>query len=337
MAPEPVRGDETPAARLRRQIEGFEATALIHAAVRLDLPDRMGDGDWDPARLAAALDCPPDGLERLLRALADLGLCDQPGPGTYRLSETGACLRRDAPGAHREQVLIAVAQYWDAWAGLADCVRSGTPAFLSRHGLSPWAWRRRHPAEGAVFDAWLVKETAQVAPSILAAVDFAGVTRVADLGGGGGGLLAAVLEAHPGITGVLFDQAEVLAEAAPALARRGLEARVEAVTGDFFAGIPVQADRYLLKSVLHDWDDAACGRLLARCREAMAPGSRLLVIERLLPAPAAVRLDLRMMVITGGRERMLADYEGLLGAAGFDLAGTTATASGFAVLDARPR
>jgi AraC-like DNA-binding protein len=334
--------EASPGDFLRRQIEGYQATALIYAAVNLGLPDHMQDGDWNIDQLAEDLDCPIQGLHRVLRALTAIGICEQPNEDIYRLTQAGALLSTDSSSPHRELVKIAVEQYWNPWANLADCVRSGQPAFERLQGMSPWQWRSQHVAQGVDFNSWLAKETTLAAHSVLEAVDFSVVHRLADIGGGSGGLVAKVLEVFPHLTGVLFDQPHVIDQARQALGSQGLLGRVELSEGDFFRAIPVKADLYLLKSILHDWNDACCETILRNCRSAMSPGSRLLVIERMLGSSPhtdseTVMIDIRMMLITGGRERMLFEYEQLLRKSGLKVSKIVPARSGLSVIEAIPQ
>lgn len=336
------RNVSSPGDCLSRQIEGYQTTALIYAAVGLGLPDCMRGNGWEVEQLAESLDCPVQGLDRLLRALTSIGICEQLDGRTYRLTETGALLRKDSSSPHREMVRIAVEQYWHPWADLADCIRSGQPAFEKLHGMDPWEWRRQQVPQGADFNSWLAKETSRAARSILEAVDFSAVHRLADIGGGSGGLLAEMVGAFPHLTGVLFDQSHVIGQARQALGRQGLLDRMELTEGDFFRRVPVKADMYVLKSILHDWNDACCGTILRNCRSAMDPGSRLLVVERILEPsacadPGTAMIDIRMMLITGGRERMLFEYEKLLRECGLLISRVIPTRSGVSVIEAVPQ
>ena len=218
-------------------------------------------------------------------------------------------------------------------------MRSERSAFDAAFGTTPREYRRAHPRIGASFDAWLAGETRAHCAAVVTALDLRGVARVADIGGGGGALLQALLEAHPQLAGVLFDQPHVIRAAARGFDAAIAAGRVELAGGDFFAAVPVQAGLYLLKSVIHDWDDADSVRILGNCRAAMPAGARLALIERVLPArarddTATVLVDVQMMAITGGRERRLDEFEALLRDAGLAPSGVTRTASGFAIIEA---
>ncbi len=268
-----------------------------------------------------------------------IGLCaEQPG-GRFALTETGRALAPDAHSTLREKLLIVVEQYWRPWANLAACVKTGTPAFEQVFGESVGAWRRAHPEAGAVFEAYVEGETFAQSQPIVDALDLAGVKTVAEIGGGHGALLAAVLLAHPHANGVLMDVPHKLSGARVYLQSDGLAGRVGLMAGDMLKAMPVEADLYLLKSVLQQHDDAPARAILENCRKAMKSGARLVVIERLLPEhatddPAAVMLDLHMMAITGGKARTESEIRALIGDAGLSPADLSATRTGLSLIAA---
>ncbi len=319
------RSEPDAEARLRQQIEAYHDAALAYACVKLGLPETMGAEAWTADDLAKTLDLSAPHLLRTLRGLVTIGLCAA-GPGeSFALTDTGRALAPDAHSTLREKLLIVVEQYWRPWANLASCVKTGTPAFEQTFGEPVGAWRRSHPEQGAVFEAYVEGETfAQSAP-IVAALDLAGVNTIAEIGGGHGALLAAVLLAHLDLHGILMDVPHKLAGARVYLQSDGLAGRVGLVGGDASVAVTVAADLYLLKSVLQQHGDGQARQLLENCRKAMKPGAKLVVIERLLPEtatddPAAVMLDLHMMAITGGRVRSLPEMKALLASAGLSVA-----------------
>jgi hypothetical protein len=323
---------------LRQQIEAYHAAALAYACVKLGLPETMGAKAWTAGQLAKALDLSAPHLLRTLRGLVTLGLIEELPGESFALTDASRALAPDAHSTLREKLLIVVEQYWQPWANLATCVKTGTPAFESVFGASVGDWRRDHPEQGAVFEAYLEGETFAQAGPIVAALDLTGVKTVAEIGGGHGALLAAVLLAHPDVTGILMDAPHKLAGARVYLQSDGLAGRVGLVGGDASVAVTVEADIYLLKSVLQQHDDAHARTILENCRKAMADGARLIVIERLMPEratddPAAVILDLHMMAITGGRARTKAEMEALIADAGLAAAAITATGEGLAFIE----
>jgi AraC-like DNA-binding protein len=326
-------------ARLGLKIAAYHDAGLLYAAVKLGLPERLGARAWTADALAAELGLSPPHLQRLLRGLTSLGICAECPAGTFALTPEGECL---LPGARLwAKVQIVVAQYWWPWANLAATIETGQPAFEHVFGTNVFDWRRDHAQAGGLFDSYLAKETLAQAAPIVAALDLSGVRIVADIGGGYGSLLAALLQAHAHLAGILFDRPHRIEAALPFLQSQGVAGRVQRIGGDPLAAIPVEAGLYLLSGVLQQWDDAQARAILANCRQAMPDGARLAIIERLLPEqasddPDAIMLDLHMMTITGGRARSLAAFQAMLSQAGLTLAQVTRIPSGLSIIEALP-
>jgi predicted O-methyltransferase YrrM len=229
-----------------------------------------------------------------------------------------------------------------SWSGLLDAVRTGAPAFDHVFGMSLAAYLGEHPAASRHFDKRATGNTARVADRVAASYDFRRVRRLVDVGGGYGTLSAAILRANPDLRGVVFDQPHVVEGARRYLAAAGVADRCEVIGGSFFEKIPPGGDAYLLKSVLHDWDDDRALAILATCREAMAGGGTLLLVERVMPADdepscEVALYDLMMLVLSGGRERTVVEFDALLTRAGCTLARVVPTPSSFSILEAVPR
>jgi hypothetical protein len=327
--------------RLRSAIEAYHASALAYAAVKLRLPDRMGERDWTAEELAADMRLSPPHLRRFLRGLVTLGICEERADRTFALTNLGQSLKLGSPSRLGEKVSIVVEQYWRPWADLISTLRTGTPAFDHAFGMPVLEWRRANPEAGALYSTYLAEESFAQAADILDGIDFAGVKTVAQIAGGYGGLLAAVLTAHPGLDGVLFSPPHVIEKATAFLAAHRVAERVRLIGGDVGADIPVEADLYLLKGALQQWDDANAAAILKACRKAMRPRARLLIIERTMPEragddPAAIMNDLHLMTIAGGRARTIAEFEVLLAQAGLMRTEVTATRSGLSIVEAVP-
>jgi len=323
--------------RLRRQIEAYHEAALLYAAVKLGLPDRMGKRRWAPEQLAHELRLSAPHLHRVLRGLCTIGLCEERPNASFALTPFGQSLASGSHSRLAEKVQIVVGQYWQPWAKLVASLETGKPAFEHVFGMSVGDWRRAHAEQGALFDSYVAKETLAQAVPIIEALDFSGAGTVADISGGYGGLLAAILQAHPHLAGILFERPHTIEAARSFLQSQGVADRVRLVGGNLLAGIPIQADLYLLKGVLQQWDDAEARAILRNCRAAMPDGARLIIIELLLPEraaddPAAIMLDLHMMTITGGRARSLAQFEALLSQASLALLSVTRTSSGLSII-----
>jgi len=312
-------------------------------AAELGIADRLAGGPSDIADLARVLNCEQATLYRFLRALAGLGLCAETEDGRFALTPLAEPLRADAADSLRAWALWWGRYQWQAWGHLADSVRTGESA---RHLLTGWSGYELHAADpeaAAVFDRAMVELTRLVAAEVREAYDFSAVRRLVDVGGGYGELLCAILPNYPAMRAVLFDLPRVVEGAANNLAAAGVADRCELVCGDFFESVPEGADLYVLKSVLHNWEDGACLRLLGNCRVAMSTESGLLLIERVMPSrmtatPAAriaARNDLNMMVGPGGRERTQGEFESLLRASGLRATRFTPTPMGFCLIEVR--
>jgi hypothetical protein len=243
--------------------------------------------------------------------------------GRVSLTEFGGPLRTDRPDSIAGWTrLIGRPYYWNTWAALTDAVRSGENGFRRLNGTDVWSWRADHPDESAIFDGAMTALTAQVTHAVAASYDFSRFSVVVDVGGGRGALLEALLVANPGTRGILFDQPHVVEGILP-------HDRLEVVSGSFFEQVPEGADAYVLKMIIHDWEDPESIAILRTVRAAMPPTGVVLVVERSLgPAnaePAGKLSDLNMLLMPGGRERSHDEYAALFAASGLRLAGVTPT------------
>lgn len=339
----PDTDNDDERSQLLALIEASWTTQAIRAACLIDLPQHLAAGAQDCATLAAKTRSDAAALRRLLRALATIGICRDDGADRFALTTTGALLRGDHPQSLQAWALQVGGPQWQRLGELAESVRSGESWHQRHQGRGSYDALASQPENAAMFHRAMVELTRRVAADVLHAVDFNGARRIVDVGGGSGELLAAVLAAHPAAQGVLFDQEHAVALALPVLQRAGVAARCECVAGSFFDSVPAAGDVYLLKSVLHNWDDERCVAILRRCREAMATDARLLLIERLVPEQvgttardrALARSDLTMLVGPGGREREPREFALLLEAAGMALAGVRATRGAMSVIEAR--
>jgi AraC-like DNA-binding protein len=330
-------------ARIRRSIDAYHESALVYAAVKLGLPEKMGTRSWTAEELAEELGLSAPHLARFLRGLASLGICAEGTGGSFTLTSGGQSLRTDSASRLAKKAQIVVEQYWQPWAELLSCLKAGTPAFDQVFGINVQDWRREHAQQGAMFEFYLTAETFDQAGPIIEGLESAAeATKVADIGGGCGALLAPLMIAHLHLSGILFDQPHMIEMAKPFLQvfdQFHLTERIELIAGDVLTDIPVEADLYLLKGVLQQWGDAEALAILKNCRKAMPEGARLAIIERLMPGratddPAAIMLDLHMMTITGGRARSLAEFKALMSEAGLALSKATPTRPGLTIIEA---
>ena len=341
--PQPVEAPRPDlGARVLALINANWTTQAISAAVQLGLPEGLSDGPLSVLALAERTSCHAPSLLRLLRALASVGIVVQAEDGRFALTEMGTLLSTEARGSLAAWAEFCGTHSWTAWGQLSDCVRSGQSVRKRAGHAEAFQHLEEDPEAASLFNRAMVSLTGSIAATVVDAVDFAGVQRLVDVGGGVGELLAAVLRAHPLMRGVLFDMAHATQAAGVRLREAGVAERCEVVTGSFFDAVPAGADAYLLKSILHDWDDEHCSLVLAQCARAMQTHARLLIVERMLPEHVSVsahdqaiaRSDLNMLVGPGGCERTHEQYCSLLKASGLRPTDLRALSGGFSVLDA---
>lgn len=332
--------DDAAAASLVRMAFGYMPAQIVHAAAALGIPDLLGATTRGTPDLATATGAHEASLRRLLRSLAVLGLVTEAEPDHFALTAMGTALRADA--AHSVRPLVMA--YFDAailrsWGDLPRVVRTGRPALEE-----VFAYLAGDPERHARFNAAMSAGTEAEAPLLTAALDYSRFATVVDVGGGSGTLLAAILNAHPGMRGVVFDTPAGVDGARETLSAAGVSDRSLVESGDFFESVPAGGDAYLLKSVLHDWDDGRCVTILRNCRRVMSTGDQLLVVEMLLPDRIgpdtdlfAVISDLNLMLLTPGRERTENEFRTLLDRAGFELVAVSGPAGRHWILRAEPR
>ncbi|MEU8346771.1 Dimerisation domain-containing protein [Actinomadura meyerae] len=301
---------------------GYMPAQIVHTAAEIGLADAMAGGPKSSGELAEATGTHAPSLLRLLRGLATLGAVEQKERDLFALTAEGQRLRADAPDSVRALVrLFCGPEVWRTWGDMTGTLRTGEYAWKRVTGHASFEHFASDPELSATFNAAMAEHTRAVAPGIIGAHDFSRYGTVADLGGGDGTLLAAILRANPGVRGMLVDLPAGLDAAPGTLA--DVAGRAEIVPGDFFESVPGGADAYVLKSVLHDWSDDKATAILRNVRAAMEPGARVVILEQVMPETVTpetagiVRNDLNMLVCTGGRERSEAEFRDLLDAAGF--------------------
>jgi hypothetical protein len=312
---------------LLRAVNGYQVSQALHVAAALGVADLLADGPRSADELAAACGAHPDSLFRLLRALASIGVLDAEPERRFALTELGEELRSVPGSEHAHAVFIGREYHWNAWSQLEHSVRTGEPAFQAVYGMSVWEYRAQRPEESAIFDRWMTASTESVNEVIAVTYDFSRFAHVVDVGGGRGALLGAIVRAHPGVRGTLFDQAHVVEDVQ-------IDG-VEVVAGSFFDVVPRGGDAYVLKWIIHDWGDDEAVAILRTCAAALDGDARVLLIERDLTDPGASWLDLQMLVMLGGRERTEDEYAALFRAAGLEPTSTTPIGAGLSVFEAR--
>lgn len=328
---------DDPLARLLR----YQTTPLIAVVVSLGIPERLAAGPQSAETLATATGAHAPSLRRVLRALAAHGVLHEDDAQRFALTEAGQRLRPDVAGS----VAPFAASYgepwwWNAWGALAHTVRTGETAFDHLNGCGLFEFLARDPAARERFHGNMTATTIADAAAVAAALDASHATHLVDVGAGHGTLTVALLTAHPRLHATLVDRPETIAGARQALMTAGVIDRCTLVAGDLFGTLPARGDLYVLKDVLHDWDDTAATAILRSCRRAIPAHGRLVVVERLLDradqAATAALVDITMLVMTGGQERTAAAYGALLTAAGFARPRVTHTIGTASLLDTQP-
>jgi hypothetical protein len=286
---------------------------MVTVAVRLGIPDILAGGPADASAVAAATGTHAPTLYRLLRSLAASGVFHEDEAGRFSLTSVGSYL----PTASRESLhawvtLIDRREMRDAWANLEHSIRTGENSFKALHGEDVWEWRNHEPEESAIFNRAMAAMSTGVGAAVANAYDFGSRSVVADIGGGSGAKLR----------GILFDQPAVVATPEE-LELAGVLDRCEVVGGSFFETIPAGADTYLMKAILHDWEDAEAIAIMRNIRAQIPEDGVLLVVERVVGPPnedlEGKLSDLHMLVMPGGRERTAAEWRSLFSAGGFKL------------------
>lgn len=320
---------------------GYQASQAVMTAASLGLADHLRCGARCSGDLATVTGTEPRSLYRLLRALAALGVLIEFEDGRFALTEVGTYLRSDIAGSHAHIArLFSRSNLWAAWGELLQSVKSATPAFDHVHGEDVWSYRTRNPEEGRLFDQAMGSGTSRSAEAVMEVTDFGRFEHIVDVGGGDGSFLAELLAAHSNLTATLFDQPQVIDAPSAMEARPEIARRCKGVAGDFFASVPESADAYLLKWILHDWDDEPAIRILRSCRCAMKAESTLILVEHLIGSDhgrtAAMLMDLNMMVVTGGKVRTRSEHARLFEEAGLRIVSVMPTTGPLWVIEAIP-
>ncbi len=323
-------------------ITAFRLSDLVATAAEFRLADHLADGPKSSAELARLCGAHPETLHRVLRALAHIELVRQEPDGRFSLAPLGEPLRSDVAGS-----LYRMARLWGTdlfkltWMRLPHSVRTGQSAQEHLFGLRQFDYLATQPEIAEIFNEGMFAGTLAVAAAVVDAYDFSSLKTIVDVGGGSGALATSVLRAYPSLRGMVFDLEYCQQGAEEHITSAGVGDRCQFVAGDFFEAVPPGADAYLLKFILHDWEDEKCVRILQSCRAATNTESKVLLIESVLPPDGgpltdAVFGDITMIVHTGGRERTEAEYARLFAQAGFRLSRIVPTRAAQSVIEAVP-
>ncbi len=316
----------------------------IYVAAELHIADLLAEGPRMSEDLAVVTGTHAPSLHRLLRALTTIEVCREREDGSFEITPIGSLLGADVHGSLRSWTIWWGAHLWQVWGNLLYSVKTGESARKLFTGTDDFKHLEQDPEAAAVFNQALVELTQLVSESVVRRYDFSGLKRIVDVGGGYGELLISILRASPATSGVLFDMPHAIEGGKHRFEQAGLASRCEFLEGNFFELVPSGADAYILKSIIHDWDDKNSKLILENCRNAMVEGGRLLLVERVLPDrlevladhQAVVRSDLTMLVAQGAKERTEAEFRKLLKSSGLHVTRILPIGMTFSIIEALP-
>jgi len=321
--------------------EGIAISTALSLAAELGIADLLAEGPASCEDLAQATSTHAPSLYRVLRLLSGVGVFTEVDSHRFALASLGECLRTGVPGSMRSWVRMTGLRAWhQTYAEALHSVRTGEPAFKLATGAEFFDYFAAHPDESEIFNGAMNDFGEVVSAAVAKAYDFGGITRIADVGGGHGTLIAAILKHYPQMSGVVYELPHVADGAREAIAGAGLSDRCEIVAGDFFQSVPGECDAYILRWIIHDWDHDRALTILRNCRRAMKKTGRLLLVEAIITPGDDLHpgklLDFVMLTGLGGQERTKEEYAELLGEAGFRLNRIVPTDSHMSVVEAVP-
>jgi hypothetical protein len=335
----PVQKNEMPPAAFVMDVAmGALMTQALFVAAKLGIADLLINGKKSIAELAHKTATNEPALYRVLRSLASIGIFSEVGEKEFELTPNAEVLRSDSPDSMRNVgIFCGEMWHWQVWGNLVNSVKTGRPSWGFTHGEDVFGFFQKNPQASEIFNNAMTDMSSSIAPVIARAYDFSGIETLADIAGGHGFLLAKILQVNPSMNGILFDFEHVLAGADGILEREGVAKRVEKISGDFFKEVP-PADAYIMKHIIHDWDDERSIMILRTIHRAMGKEGKVLLAEFVIPEgnephPGKL-LDLEMLVSPGGIERTAKEYEKLFADSGFKLTKIYPTESPYSVIEA---
>lgn len=328
-----------PAMQMMQMITGCWVSQSIYAAARLGIADQLKTGPKSYTELATLTGSHAPSVYRLMRALASVGIFAETEGGIFTLTPLSHCLRSDVPESIRDvSIMMGDPEHYGSWGNILHSVQTGQSGFENIYGKNVFAYYAENPEPAAVFDRAMASFSSIETAAVVNEFDFSGIEILVDVAGGQGGLLLAILAANPTLQGILFDQPDVIDRAKSFVAAQPASSRCQLSAGNFFESVPQGADAYMLKHIIHDWDDPRSIAILKRCHEAMTENGRVLLVEQVIPpgnAPFLGKLlDVNMLVMCpGGKERTADEYRDLLTAAGFRLTRIVPTAGLVSVIE----
>ncbi len=340
VSPEIEKTQMPPQAVLMQMLMGFMVSQAISVASKLYIADHLKDGAKNAEQLARLTDTNKPALYRLMRALGSVGVFAEDDESKFSLTPLSEFLRSDHPESLRGIAhMICDREHWNAHGNILHSVKTGGIAFENAFGQPFFPYIQDKPEIAGIFDDAMTSFSKTVGNAVAAVYDFSEAKTIADIGGGHGRLLSTVLKTNENAKGILFDQPQVVAGANEVLENAGVAGRVEVVGGDFFAEIPVEADIYLMKHIVHDWNDDESVSILKNIAKSAKPGAKVLLVESVVESEKGIPsmskvMDLNMLAMTSGRERTAAEYAELFEKAGFKLTNVIPTASPLQIVEA---
>ena len=327
-----------PNALLIQIASGAMLTQAVGVAAKLGIADLIHDGGTNVDDLAKATGAHARSLFRVLRSLAGVGVFRESSPRTFENTPLSNLLRSGSEDSLKNfAIFMAEPWHYNIWGNMLHSVMTGEAAWEKTHGQEVFDWFKQNPEAAENFNRTMTEMSTSVAPVVVEAYDFSGIDTLADIAGGFGYLLSQILKANPDLKGILFDVESVINGAVDMLNTHGVADRVEKVSGDFFKEVP-PADAYIMKHIIHDWDDERSVLIMKNIHEAMKDDGKLLLVEMVVPAgndPHYSKiLDLEMLTSPGGIERTEDEYRELFAQAGFRLSRIVPTRSPFSIIEA---
>lgn len=314
-----------PQMTLLQMIMGNWVSQSIYAAAQLGIADYLKDGEKSYSELATLTNAHGQSLYRLLRALASVGIFAEVAPGKFAMTPLATFLRSDVPGSLRDfSIMMSDHGHYSSWGNILHAVQTGESGFKHLFGMNVFEYYAQNLEPAAIFDRAMTSLYSVENAAVSADYDFSFINSVVDVGGGQGSLLISILQAHPCMTGILFDMPDVIERAKLQIASSGVRDRCQLVSGNFFESVPAGVEAYILKHIIHDWDDDRAIAILKQCHNAMVDNGKVLVVEQVIPSgndPFIGKLmDVNMLVMCpGGKERTAEEFRALFAAAGFNL------------------
>jgi O-methyltransferase domain/Dimerisation domain len=332
--------EQNPALQVLQVATGYMASSALYLAISLNVADQLASGPQEVSELARAAGANEDALYRILRLLVSLGVFAQPGPRRFALNPAAELLRKDVPGSLRGMaVFLPDPFHFRVYAELMHSVMTGQPAGDKALGMPVFEYLSKNPAYSAVFNDAMTALSAPVVGAAIEAYDFNAVGTLVDVAGGHGEVLMSILKACPKVRGILADVDHVIEGAKPRIAAAGLSDRCQAVAIDFFKSVPAGGDAYIMKHIIHDWDDDRASIILANIAKAMgSTRGKVLLLEAVLRGDNepdfGKLLDIEMLALPGGRERTADEFKTLFARSGFELTKVVPTKSPLSVVEA---